>query len=428
MIHVCDAIMGSGKTSAAITYMNEHKEQRFVYITPLVDETKRIKTACPDLHFVLPNKAFDEYEHQKRMHFKHLLSCGENIATTHVLFSLCDDEAIQMLREQEYVIIIDEAITVLDKITAKADDVKMALNSEWFQCGDIDDGEVHEIVATDKEYTGSWARDLKLYADSHRLVALRDEDGEDRLYCWMFNQDMLLAAKEVFVLTYLFPSSPMYYLFQMHNIQYSPINVARDHTGRYYFSETEKYVPEYTKRLAEMIHIERRPKMNKVGQKHGHKKPWSVTNTKEHLSHRSDGKINELKHNLDNYFNNIHRDKPSEERLWTCYSKAVPALKGAGYASRYLAFNAKATNDYKHARVLAYCINVFMPMWEANYYRQHGLTVDERTYALSVLIQWIWRSAIRDGEEIWIYVPVQRMRDLLDDWIADVVAMANEAA
>ncbi len=33
-IKVCDAIMGSGKSSAAISYMNEHPNQKFIYITP----------------------------------------------------------------------------------------------------------------------------------------------------------------------------------------------------------------------------------------------------------------------------------------------------------------------------------------------------------------------------------------------------------
>ena len=38
MIQVCDAIMGTGKSSAAITYMNEHKEEKFIYITPYLEE------------------------------------------------------------------------------------------------------------------------------------------------------------------------------------------------------------------------------------------------------------------------------------------------------------------------------------------------------------------------------------------------------
>lgn len=33
------------------------------------------------------------------------------------------------------------------------------------------------------------------------------------------------------------------------------------------------------------------------------------------------------------------------------------------------------------------------------------------------MIQWIWRSAIRNGEEISLYLPSKRMRDLLTEWI-----------
>lgn len=429
MIYVCDAIMGSGKTSAAITYMNEHPDRRFIYVTPIKTETTRIRDACPSLHFVLPSNAGDEYEHQKRVHFKHLLSCGDNIATTHVLFSLCDQEAIRMIAEQKYTVIIDEAISALDKIPAKADDVRLAMGSDWFQCEDSDDGEVHEIISSGREYNGNWMRDIKLYAESHRLVALKDDQDEDRLYCWMFNHEIFNAAVETIVLTYIFAASPMSYLFQMNHITYEPLNVARDTSGRYYFSQTERYIPEYTKRIEEMIHITQIKRMNQVGAARGRKdNQWSINNTKEHLKHRKDGQIDILRKNLDNYFNNHHRGEPPEEKLWTCYGPAQSALKGKGYASRYLVFNQRSTNEYKQAKVLAYCINVYMPLWEQKYYEKLGIHPDTNAYALSVMLQWIWRSAIRDGKEIWIYVPVQRMRNLLEDWIKEVSADANAAA
>ena len=41
-------------------------------------------------------------------------------------------------------------------------------------------------------------------------------------------------------------------------------------------------------------------------------------------------------------------------------------------------------------------------------------------YALSEMIQWIWRSAIRDGKEIWVYIPSRRMRELLKKWLLDL--------
>ena len=52
-----------------------------------------------------------------------------------------------------------------------------------------------------------------------------------------------------------------------------------------------------------------------------------------------------------------------------------------------------------------------------NFFLQHGVNVDEDGYALSEMLQFIWRSAIRNGEEIWVYIPSVRMRNLLKQWI-----------
>ena len=52
-----------------------------------------------------------------------------------------------------------------------------------------------------------------------------------------------------------------------------------------------------------------------------------------------------------------------------------------------------------------------------NFFVKHKITIDEDGYALSEMLQFIWRSAIRDGKEIWIYIPSVRMRSLLKQWI-----------
>ena len=50
----------------------------------------------------------------------------------------------------------------------------------------------------------------------------------------------------------------------------------------------------------------------------------------------------------------------------------------------------------------------------------NGVSVDEDGFALSEMIQFIWRSAIRDGKEITLYVPSSRMRNLLLDWLEEI--------
>ena len=57
---------------------------------------------------------------------------------------------------------------------------------------------------------------------------------------------------------------------------------------------------------------------------------------------------------------------------------------------------------------------------EKKFYNAHGIEVNEDMYALSVMVQWIWRSAIRCGQEIYIYIPSKRMRTLLENWIEEI--------
>lgn len=64
-----------------------------------------------------------------------------------------------------------------------------------------------------------------------------------------------------------------------------------------------------------------------------------------------------------------------------------------------------------------YMVNLFMNVNDKRFYQRHGIDVDEDAYALSIMVQWIWRSAIRDGDEIYLYIPSRRMRNLLINWI-----------
>ena len=52
-----------------------------------------------------------------------------------------------------------------------------------------------------------------------------------------------------------------------------------------------------------------------------------------------------------------------------------------------------------------------------NFFSKRGIKVSQDEYALSEMIQWIWRSAIRNDEKIYIYIPSERMRNLLKNWL-----------
>ena len=66
---------------------------------------------------------------------------------------------------------------------------------------------------------------------------------------------------------------------------------------------------------------------------------------------------------------------------------------------------------------MAYCVNYFLNPLIKNYFITFGVRIEEDKCALSEMLQWIWRSAIREGKDITIYVPSMRMRTLLLDWM-----------
>lgn len=417
MIKVCDMMMGCGKTSAAISWMNDNPNEKFLFITPYTKETERIKQNCPALNFRLPENTIKEFGFNKREHLKELLSKGANIAMTHVLMSLADEETLELISHQGYTAIIDEAITVMSKIKENQTDIRVAMKSEYFRCEDGEDGEARPIEVTDDTYDGIWMKDIHLYAKSHRLVALKDQDGDDRLYCWMFNGDILSAPKNVIILTYLFKASSMYYMLQMAGLPYQTIGVVQTETGKYMFSDTEATAPAYCLGLKDKITVVDNPRMNAIGNRyHALSMNWQ----KRAAVDPSNGNAERLRKNLSNFFNNVCRGASYKERLWTCADPLKNTLAGKGYSKNFLVFNQRATNDYHNAKILAYCMNVFIPTWEQKYYEQRGVVTSPDDYALSTMIQWIWRSNIRDGGSVIVYVPSRRMRELLLKWIDNV--------
>lgn len=77
----------------------------------------------------------------------------------------------------------------------------------------------------------------------------------------------------------------------------------------------------------------------------------------------------------------------------------------------------RAMNTFQDRIYLAYLIDVHVDPSIAGWFREQGGNIDPEKYALSQLLQWVWRSAIRTDNEISLYLPSQRMRDFFTDWL-----------
>ena len=76
----------------------------------------------------------------------------------------------------------------------------------------------------------------------------------------------------------------------------------------------------------------------------------------------------------------------------------------------------RGTNDYAHASVAIYLYDQHLNPGIARWLGMTGCLADDR-YALSELIQWVFRSRVRKGQPIVLYVPSKRMRMLLVNWL-----------
>jgi hypothetical protein len=120
----------------------------------------------------------------------------------------------------------------------------------------------------------------------------------------------------------------------------------------------------------------------------------------------------------------------SEDILWTTYKDYRTKIQGNGFSKSapkncedtegkacFIPWTTRATNNYRNKSVLAFCLNRYMNPMEEKFFQQRDIQVDQDLLALSDLLQWVFRSRIREGEPIVIYIPSKRMRTLFQKWL-----------
>lgn len=107
-ITIVDDIMGSGKSTWAINYINDNPDRKFLCIVPLLSECERFKDGT-DIDIVDPEKWGSKWKH-----FRWLVENEKNIVTTHSLIQKMDLDMLELLKSKDYVLMIDECLDVLD--------------------------------------------------------------------------------------------------------------------------------------------------------------------------------------------------------------------------------------------------------------------------------------------------------------------------
>lgn len=384
--------MGRGKSSAAIQYMNRHKDaKRFLYVTPYLNEVDRI---CEQCDFEQP----DSDTYSKSASLKMMLREGRSIAATHALFYLLDDEALEIISEKRYVLIVDESIDIVNKVPVTASDLEILLGQM------TSEDTSGRLTWTASDYSGK-LEEYREIADDGSLFRL------DNALIGVMSPRLLQSFSEVFMLTYLFDGQYMKAYLDFYDMPYRIVGIQKSDDG-FSFSDMPDAPPPLD--YHHLIHILDNPTMNQVGERR-------TALSKNWFAQRSydDEEIVSLRRNMRNYFNVLNHTG-SDQRLWTCFkddrNKLIDRRTGR-FRKDFLQIGARATNAYRNCSHLAYMINRFADPNMKKFFYTKGCIVDEDKFALSEMLQWIWRSAIRDDKPIDLYIPSSRMRKLLTDWI-----------
>ena len=397
-IIVVDSIMGSGKTTFCHNEMLKDTSKKYIYITPYLDEIKRLIGEKDNRTQFYTERGFREPLHlgEGKLHSLHELLINENnIVTTHALFRKSTLETVELISTGEYTLMLDEALDVVDIFDLACQDYDMLLNNKL-----IEEQDKGLIKWVDENYDGKFI-DFKRLCQNGTVAKIK-RSAKVQLLAWNFSSELFKAFKEVYIFTYLFESSYMKYYFDMNNIEYEKHTIQDN--SLIPFSKKKPYNKQNIK---ESINIYN-GNLNNLGDK---ETALSMNWFKNYPALRT-----KLKNNLYNYLHNIQEAK-SNTIIWTTFKSTKKHLSGAGYTRRFIPLNTRATNEYKNCNNIAYCCNRFMSPDYVEYFRINNVTVDEDLFALSELIQWIWRSAIRDGKPINLYIPSSRMRNILINWL-----------
>ena len=227
---------------------------------------------------------------------------------------------------------------------------------------------------------------------------------------WLFPVEAFNAFRNIYILTYMFDAQIQRYYYDYYGLEYTHIYVKGNDVDSYEFTQNPNEATFSYCNYSKLIHILQDEKMNQIGDReYDLSKSWYERN-------KNNVAIKQLKNNITNFFINRRKSKTSDN-IWTTYKEYRKYLTNKGYGRAFLPLSIRASNAYRTRTSIAYPVNRYLNTGIKNFFLKNDVLIDEDGYALSEMLQFIWRSAIRDDDEIWIYIPSVRMRNLLQKWL-----------
>ena len=416
VIKIEDSPCGSGKTTRMIENFKE--DQKYLVILPMLTEVTRVVEGSKDIEFVQPH-ANDNEQGTKTSSLEAQLLLGSNIATTHEMY----ERLVPMVKAgllDDYDIIIDEVPNVVKSVTSKS---RTSIQEFYVDAGymnvDVGTGLVrptHKWKQNQDQVSDTLSPKILKYAESGCLYL---QDGE--MFIWALPECILSAGNSVTVMTYKAEGSMLLAYLRKLGLSFE-------------VSNDNHLEEDFRAKAAELITIEDIGALSKLkltysGQEKGissssyySKVSRSLKNLKERklvgvdinnilLTCKKDAWIKAAN---DNNRDTEDEDETPKKNIKPGVFSKNSRLKDANW----IANTTRGTNDYMHCSHLIYLydqnVNFIVARWLGDSSRAFN-----DAYALTELIQWVWRSRVRRGEPISLYLPSPRMRRLFEEWLYD---------
>jgi hypothetical protein len=422
VVEVLEARMGEGKTTNILKWIDDnYKTERYIYVSPLLSEVEDGGRIHQDLKHAKFHSPESSSVNTKTEHLLDMLKDGLNISCTHSLYTMMDNRHFNLIKSLDYIVVIDEELGVIQSYTG-------------YSSFDLD-SLIELGVVTKQPEDGMllWVKDDPNYDQkNHAYNKFKRLIDNGLVYSSKRKNDMMVlhlpikllsVAKRVIILTYLFEGNVLSAFLELKGIEYKPFDdFSVSNSSKQGIRDLiTMYEPNHKWKSIEKMKLSSSwYTMTKNGA--SSKDLLTIQNFISSFSRNTFCDFTDLMYTFPKYrrFDQknkvVIKPKGLIDREVTKYIDEKEVLE---VERVWIAAQTRATNKLNHKTHLVHAFNRYSDLVVKSYLQDYGVKIDEDVFALSELVQWVWRSAIRNGEPITLCILSPRMKKLFLVWLND---------
>lgn len=408
---IIDRPCGHGKTTELIENLKAH--ETYLIIVPYLTEVIRVIEGAAKNGIEIVEPSLDCDGLTKREHLLQLVAARKNICTTHAMYPRLSEAAISGAF-RGYTVIVDEVVETVKPLShnpSKGSWDKLYVN-KGFVTVDPETGQVFPTQQWIDEHAYiSDSLSLEIY-NAAKTGTLYVHDSNTLV--WALPKQLLNAGKALLVYTYLSRGSLMVSYLDRVGIHYQIDSIPAIELA-------------YLKKANDLITVKLMNNLTDLKFSYGGQKA---------ITYGAAQKVARTLNNLASRdLKGVPRDDiivTSSKEAWFEGSKSFDDLEGTGRRAKagkfakgsglfnvnWLPNTTRGSNRWSHCSHVVYLYDQYTSPAVKNWL---GMSGDwQEQYALSEMVQLIWRSRVRKGHPITVYFASQRMYDLFTNWLNSV--------